>query len=86
MEFTNDLIASIIVLAIVILAIAGIILFIANPKIRLMSKKILPPSVTIFGATHEFQSIEKREAIEYMNEEQAGKKMFEEENGEPEEK
>jgi hypothetical protein len=73
-------------LGIILLPIIGIIWFIVSPKLRLKSKKYLPPSTTIFGATHVFQNQDKREAIEHLNEEHAGKKMKEEENGEPERK
>jgi len=86
LELTDENLAAIIVWGIIVLAIVGVILFITNPKLRLWSKKILPPTTTFFGATHEFQTLEKREAIEHMNEEQASKKMEEEESGEPEEK
>jgi hypothetical protein len=86
MELTSDQWAAVLVWGIVILAIAGTIIFISNSKLRLKSKKILPPTTTIYGATYAFQPLERREAIEHINEEQAGKKMHEEESGEPEEK
>ena len=83
MEFSNEIIANILLWSVIILLVMGIILLISNSKFRLKSKKILPPSTTIFGAVHEFQTLEKREAIEQINEQQAGKKMEEEESGEP---
>jgi hypothetical protein len=57
---------------------------ISSSKFRIKSKKIMPPSTTFFGATHEFQTLAKREAIEQINEEQSGKKMKEDKSGEPE--
>ncbi|MCB9209516.1 MAG: hypothetical protein H6612_02310 [Ignavibacteriales bacterium] len=86
MELTPDQWAAVLVWGIIILSVAGIILYISNPNLRLKSKKILPPTTTIYGATHEFQPLERREAIEHLNEEQSGKKMQEDETGEPEEK
>ena len=43
-------------------------------------------SVTIFGATSQFQTLDQKAATEQILEEQAGKKMQEEETGDPENK
>ena len=86
MEISNELLVQIIIWAVIILSILGTFMFILNPKLRLKSRKILPPSTTFFGATHEFRPNDERGAVEHINEVQADKKMEEEENGDPEEK
>ena len=84
MELSNDDIALIIIIAIIVFLCAGIIYVIITKRGRKGYSPI--NSVTFFGATSEFQDVEKKAAIEHMLEVQGGKKMEEEETGEPEKK
>jgi len=86
MDISNETLGIIIIWTIIILSCIGIIVFIINPKLRLISRKFIPPTTAFFGTTHVFYEQEKREAIEHLNEVQADKKMEEDESGEPEEK
>ncbi len=79
-----DSLALIFVIVLIIVLIMGIIFAIASKKMRGGGGSI--NSVTIFGAISQFQTLEQKAAIEHVLEEQAGKKMAEEETGEPEEK
>ena len=62
-----ELLAEILIWLLIAVILIGIVLIISSSRFRIKSKKILPPSITIFGATHEFQTLEKREAIEHIN-------------------
>lgn len=86
MEISNELLVQIIIWSLIILSILGTLIFIFNPKLRLKCRKILPPSTTFFGATHEFRPHDERGAVEHINEVQADKKMEEEESGDLDEK
>jgi len=77
MEF--DLI-SLFVVAFLLSAIFAGIIFIARKR------KFGFQSTVLFGATHEFYDKDKKEAIEIMVEQKAGKKMDEQNSEEPQEK
>ena len=83
MELNNDSLALIIIITLILLLLVGIVYAIASKR-----KGSGTPinSVTFFGATSEFQDVDKKAAIEHMLEVQADKKMEEEETGEPEKK
>lgn len=84
MEISSDTLALIFIILLFISLIAGTIYAIASKN----SRKGYTPinSVTFFGATSLFQDNEQKAATEHVLEIQAGKKMQEEESGEPEEK
>ncbi|NNG26502.1 MAG: hypothetical protein HKM87_03185 [Ignavibacteriaceae bacterium] len=75
----SDLI-SLLIVAFLFLAIFAGIIFIA------WKRKFGFQSTVLFGATHEFYDKDKKEAIEIMVEQKAGKKMDEQKSGEPKEK
>ena len=83
MEFNNDNLALIIVIMIIIFLLVGIVYAIVSKR---GGKGTPINSVTLFGATSEFQDVDKKAAVEHMLEVQADKKMEEEESGEPEQK
>jgi len=83
MEISAENLALIIVLLFMVLLIVGIIYAIVS-KNKGGGSPI--NSVTFFGATSSFQPVEQKAAIEHMLQEQSGKKMKEEESGDPEEK
>ncbi len=83
MTFSSDTLALIFIIAFVILVLGGIVYAIASKNMR---KGGATNSVTIFGATSQFQTLDQKAATEQILEEQAGKKMQEEETGDPENK
>lgn len=83
MELSPENLALIVVLLFVVLLFIGIIFAIVS-KNKGGGSPI--NSVTFFGATSSFQPIEQKAAVEHMLEEQSGKKMKEEESGDPDEK
>lgn len=84
MELSQQFWADLIVWALVILLIVGVILLIFSPKFRRSGSSM--HMTTFFGATSEFYNAEKKQAMEQIVEEQAGKKMEEQESGEPDKK
>jgi len=84
MELSPQFWADLFVWMLIVLLIIGIILLIVSPKFRRRGSGM--PTTTFFGATSEFYSVEKKQAIEQIVEEKAGKKMKEQESGEPGEK
>jgi hypothetical protein len=61
------------------LAAVAVLLIVAIATGKFSNKGIGPASLTSF---HDFQTKDKQEAIEYVMEEKAGKKMEEQESGE----
>ena len=83
MELSSDTLALIFIIAFVILVLAGIVYSIASKKMRGGSSV---NSVTIFGATSQFQTLDQKAATEHVLDVQAEKKMDEEETGDPDKK
>lgn len=83
MELSSDTLALLFIVAFVILVLVGIVYAIASKKMRGGGSF---NSVTIFGATSQFQTLEQKAATEHVLDVQADKKMEEEESGEPENK
>ena len=81
MNINNENLALSIVILIIIVLLIGIIYSIVSAKRRRWRPM---NSVTLFGATSEFQNIDQKAAVEHTLEVQADKKMEEEETGEPE--
>ena len=84
MELSPQFWADLIVWALVIFLIIGIILLVISPKFRRSGSSM--HMTTFFGATSEFYNAEQKQAMEQIVEEQAGKKMEEQESGEPDKK
>ncbi|GBD90654.1 hypothetical protein BMS3Abin04_01371 [bacterium BMS3Abin04] len=84
MDFSPSVLAELFVWMLIILLIIGIILLIFSPKFRRSGSSM--HMTTFFGATSEFYNAEQKQAMEQIVEEQAGKKMKEQESGEPEKK
>lgn len=78
MEISSDILALIFVILLMVVLIIGIIYSITSKNMR---KGGSSNSVTIFGATSQFQTLDQKAASEQILDEQAGKKMFEEESG-----
>lgn len=83
MELSSDTLALLFIVAFVILVLAGIVYAIASKKMRSGGSF---NSVTIFGATSQFQTLEQKAATEHILDVQADKKMDEEESGDPDKK
>lgn len=83
MEFSSDTLALIFIIAFVILVLVGIVYAIVSKNMRGGGSF---NSVTIFGATSQFQTMDQKAATEHVLDVQSDKKMKEEESGDPEEK
>ena len=78
MELSSNTLALIFVILLVVVLLVGIIYAITSKNIR---KGGATNSVTIFGATSQFQTLDQKAATEQILDEQSGKKMQEEESG-----
>ncbi len=83
MEFTSDTLALIFVILFIVAILIGIIYAITSKNMR---KGGATNSVTIFGATSQFQTLDQKAATEQILDEQAGKRMQEEESGDKDKK
>ena len=83
MELSDETLALIIIITLVISLLAGIVYAISSKNMR---RRNSTHSVAIFGATSQFQNLEKKAATEHILNVQSNKKMKEEESGDPEEK
>ncbi|MCB9249794.1 MAG: hypothetical protein H6613_15220 [Ignavibacteriales bacterium] len=77
-----DTFALVFIIVFVIILLIGIIYAIVSKNMRGGGGSSFN-SVTFFGATSQFQNVEQKAAMEHILEEQAGKKMEEQETGEP---
>ncbi len=78
-----DTLALIFVIVFVVIILVALIYFIAKPSSR---RKGSFNSVTIYGATADLLTKDKKEAIEHVLDVQAEKKMQEQESGDPDRK
>jgi uncharacterized membrane protein len=78
LELSSNTLALIFVILLVIVLLVGIIYAITSKNIR---KGGATNSVTIFGATSQFQTLDQKAATEQILDEQAGKKMQDQESG-----
>ena len=83
MEISDETLALIVIIAIMIFLSAGIVYAISSKNMR---KRNSTHSVAIFGATSQFQNVEGKAATEHILEVQSNKKMKEEESGDPDSK
>ena len=83
MEISADLLALLVIIAFLLIVIAGTIYAISSKNFR---KGGSMNSVTFFGATSQFQTLDQKAATEHVLDVQAEKKMDEEESGDPDEK
>ena len=81
MELSSDTLAFIFIIAFVILVLVGIVYAIVSKNMRGGGNI---NSVTFFGATSQFQTLDQKAATEHILDVQADKKMDEDESGEPE--
>lgn len=78
MELSSNTLALIFVILLVVVLLVGIIYAITSKNIR---KGGATNSVTIFGATSLLQTLDQKAATEQILDEQAGKKMQDQESG-----
>ena len=83
MELSADLFALLVIITFLIIVIASTIYAISSKNFR---KGGSMNSVTFFGATSQFQTLDQKDATEHVLDVQAEKKMDEEESGEPDKK
>ena len=84
MEISSETLALIFIIAFILLLIVGVVYAISSKNMRKGYKPI--NSVTFFGATAEFNTADKKAAVEHILDVQADKKMEEEESGDPDKK
>jgi hypothetical protein len=78
LELSSNTLALIFVILLVVVLFVRIIYAITSKNIR---KGGATNSVTIFGATSQFQTLDQKAATEQILDEQAGKKMQDQESG-----
>ena len=83
MEFSSVTLALIFIILFVILVLFGIVHAIFSKN---KSRGSSMNSVTFFGATSQFQTLDQKAATEHVLDVQSDKKMKEEESGDPDEK
>jgi hypothetical protein len=83
MELSSDTLALLFIIAFIILLLVGTMYAITSKN---KSRGSSMNSVTFFGATSQFQTLDQKAATEHVLDVQAEKKMGEEESGEPDKK